>query len=59
MPESASPGLQPYASEWRSSSAGEEFANGIRYYGNPMTENRKVEARKPLIFQHPIAVFCL
>jgi hypothetical protein len=35
MPEPASPGLQPYASKWRSSSAGEEFANGIHYCGNP------------------------
>jgi hypothetical protein len=35
MPEPASPGLQPYASEWRSSSAGEEVANGIHYCGNP------------------------
>jgi len=24
-----------------------------------MTENRTVEARKSLIFQHPIVVFCL
>jgi hypothetical protein len=24
-----------------------------------ITENRKVEARRPLIFQHPIFVFCL
>ena len=29
MPELASPGLQPYASEWRSGSAGEEFANSM------------------------------
>jgi hypothetical protein len=35
MPEPASPGLQPYASKLRSSSAGEEFANGIRCSGNP------------------------
>ena len=36
MPEPASHGLQPYASKLRSSSAGEEFANGIRYYSDPI-----------------------
>jgi hypothetical protein len=39
MPEPASLGLQPYASEWRSSSAGEEFANGIQNCGNPKIHN--------------------
>jgi hypothetical protein len=36
MPEPASHDLQPCTPTWRSSSAGEEFANGIQYYGNPL-----------------------